>query len=142
MAEMFSRRPSVPERRSDAPVQTDPIRDRLGRPAVARDVRCPNCGVTHTTSRRWQMRCPECNHIWIDRSSRTVIDKLLDARTQVFGTVLVVGAFVIVIGGFLMGVASLFNEVAGQRGWDLTYGLAAFFVACLVALVAVGLRRS
>jgi len=87
------------------------------------------------------MRCPECNHTWIDRSSRTIIDKLRDARLQVFGTLLLVGSFVIVVGGFLLGVASMFAEAANRRGWDLTFGLAALFAVCLVSVVALGFLR-
>ena len=124
-------------RRSDAPIQTDPIRDRLGKPGIARDVQCPNCGVIHVTSRRWQMRCPECNHTWIDRSGRTFIDKLRDVRLEVFVAVLGVVTITGAVGFLAVWIGWLFTEAAGQRGWDSTYGLAAFFVGCVLSLAVI-----
>ena len=126
-------------RRSSAPVQTDPIRKRLGRPAVVRDVQCPNCGIIHATTHRWQMRCPECNHIWIDRSGRTVIDKLRDMRLQVFGTLWIAVALIVMLGGFAVMVAGLFVQAAENVGWDRTYGLAALFITCFLSLIGLGL---
>ena len=124
-------------RRSDAPLQTDPIRDHLGKPGVARDVRCPNCGVIHATSRRWQMRCPECRHAWIDRSQRTLIDKLRDVRLEVFVAVLGVVTIIGALAFLAVWVGWLFAEAADQRGWNRTYGLAAFFIGCILSLAVL-----
>ena len=121
-------------RRSHAPVQTDPIRDSLGKRGVARDLSCPNCGVVFTTERRWQMRCPECDHRWIDRTGRTLIDTLRDARMDFFVTLFLGAGIVLYVGAFLVGVAFLFNEAAGLRGWERTYGLAGLFVASFASL--------
>ena len=121
-------------RRSHAPVQTDPIRNRLGKPGVARDLSCPHCGVVFTTERRWQMRCPECDHRWIDRSGRTLIDSLRDARMDAFVTLFMGAGIVMYVGAFVVCVGLLFNEAAGLRGWDRTYGLAALFLASFASL--------
>lgn len=125
-------------RRSSAPVQTDPIRERLGKTSVARDVVCPNCGVVHATSRRWQLRCPECNHIWIDRSSRRLTDKLRDMRLPVFTALWLAFAMIGMLGGFGVFITGLFFEAAETWGWDRTYGLAGFFVACVISLFVLG----
>jgi hypothetical protein len=125
-------------RRSTAPVQADPIRARLGKPAPARDVVCANCGVTHSTSRRWQMRCPECHHGWTDRSSRTLVDEVRD-RLNTILTLLVFGVglllTVALFGGF---VAWVFLEAADTYGWARTSGLLAFFIACFLSLFVLG----
>jgi hypothetical protein len=126
------------ERRYQGPVQTDPIRERLGKPGVARDVLCSNCGLIHATRRRWQLRCPECNPIWIDRSSRSLLDDLRDMRLQVVTVLLMIFAVVVGIGGFGLFIGWLFAEAAETWGWDRTYGLAAFFIACLVSLAVLG----
>ena len=126
------------QRRSSAPVQTDPIRARLGKPAAARDVTCPNCGVVFATARRWQMRCPECDYRWTDRSSRSFIDSLRDARMDVFVTLLMGGAVVIGVGAFVVWVGWLFSEAAGIRGWDRTWGLAALFCASFLVILVLG----
>jgi hypothetical protein len=125
-------------RRSSAPVQTDPIRQRLGIAAAVRDVSCPNCGVVFATAVRWQMRCPECEHRWTDRSSRTFLDSVRDVRLEVFVTMIMVTAVICSVAGFALIVGWLIAEAAGIHGWDRTSGLAALFVAALVSIVVLG----
>ena len=126
------------DRRSIAPVQTDPIRDRLGVAAAARDVRCPNCGVLYKTARRWQMRCPDCGHDWTDRSNRTLVDKLRDVRLEFFATLIMATAAFLAAGTLLVWVSWLLAEAADLRGWDRVYGLAVLFAASFLSLIVLG----
>jgi DNA-directed RNA polymerase subunit RPC12/RpoP len=125
-------------RRSNAPVQIDPYRARLGKPAAARDVLCPNCGVAFATQRRWQVRCPECDHRWIDRSSRTFLDKLRDARGDFVMTLVFSASVLLGAGLLLVWIGWLFAEAAGMRGWERTWGLAALFAAAFASLLVLG----
>ena len=123
------------ERRSHTPVQIDPVRARLGKPAQSRDVQCPACQAIYSTTFRWQMLCPECGHRWTDRSSRTLLDEFRDRRLQLISVLLAIAAAVIAFGTLGAFIAWLFIEAAADWGWERVYGLAALFVASLVGLL-------
>jgi hypothetical protein len=129
------------EQRTSAPVQRDPIRARLGREGPVRDVRCPNCGATYATSRRIQMLCPECDHIWIDRSSRTFVDEVRDSVPNAFVAIVIGGSVILALGSMAIAVFKLFCVAVDRRGWDDTVGIAVFFCLCAVSILVISLVR-
>jgi hypothetical protein len=126
------------DRRAHGEVQLDPIRARLGRAGTPRDVVCPNCGAGYATERRWQMRCPRCDHRWIDRSYRTWIDDLRDSRGDLVVTVVLAGSVLVAAAALLTWIGWLFSEAVGMRGWERTYGLALLFAGSFLSLIVLG----
>ncbi len=138
MATMSLPKPETTARRSSAPLQTDPVRERLGKPAATREVRCPGCEVIYATTRRWQMRCPECNHIWIDRSSRRLADNVRDALPSLL-TALFLGACLVVAAYMVLAIA---GATVGRFGLGRSLPVGLFIFACAAGIIVLGLLRN
>jgi DNA-directed RNA polymerase subunit RPC12/RpoP len=118
-------------------VQTDPVRRRLGRPVVARDVTCPNCGYGYATEILWQMHCPNCSFRWIDRSSRTVIDEIRDNLPSAIWALSLAACTAFAAYVALAIVAATVGRF-GER--SLPVGL--FIFACAASIISLGVLRN
>ena len=72
---------------------------------VSRIVRCPHCRQAFSTSRRWQMACPDCGYEWDEANNHRARDDLVETVEEhaVFWTMWLlligigVGAFAIIV---------------------------------------------
>jgi DNA-directed RNA polymerase subunit RPC12/RpoP len=88
---------TTPER-----LRVDPGDSRqITRQRRGRQFRCPRCGTSFESMRRFQMECPNCGHSWQEKSRRSVVDWLLDSRDQVLGG----GIWLLAAGGLVLFIA-------------------------------------
>ena len=119
-------------------VQTDPVRRRLGRPVVAREVTCPNCGYNYATEMRWQMGCPNCSFAWLDRSTRSFIDEIRDSLPSAFGTL-----FLAACVAFAAYIAfAIVAAMLGRFGVSSSVPVALVILACAASFILLGLLRN
>jgi hypothetical protein len=87
------------------------------------------------------MLCPECDHIWIDRSSRTFVDEVRDSVPNAFVAIVIGGSVILALGSMAIAVFKLFCAAVDRRGWDDTVGIAVFFCLCAVSILVISLVR-
>ena len=87
------------------------------------------------------MRCPECDFLWIDRSSRTVIDKVRDNTSSIVWGAILGGSFFVMIGGLFLLAFRVFAAAVDRRGMDDSIGIIIFFCLCAAAIVVIGVVR-
>jgi DNA-directed RNA polymerase subunit RPC12/RpoP len=103
-----------------------------------RQIKCPACGVTFETMRRFEMACPECGYEWEEPSHRTIIDSLRELPGMIaFGVFVACGSVMILWVVAMVVVASGLFIYAGLTHGSL--GLVAFglFLPALLASIVV-----
>jgi hypothetical protein len=105
-----------------------------------RQVRCLRCANSFETMRRFQLQCPNCGHSWQEKSSRTMIDWLLDSRDQVLGGsiwLLAAGALVLFIAWIVYAVVVGVSRIGTQDA----IGIGLVVGALLAFIILVSRQR-